>query len=235
MIISFIQAFFFLIFLLWKFLFQVKSLPTHISQHDPRTFLVLEREREREIRKNRHFKRKTDVIGHVNIPMVRHGVFVPRPLVDPKAVRHVLLVPHSEKVGPTWWLQCQKFAIVEHRGQCRLEPRHGLRVHRFGLLARLLLSLLWMHFIASFSMFHLRTLSSKRSNQRSDVAVHNWIAGVELTMLSMLVGVNYGYGYVVEFWRWESEVDEHVVSHVVARECCGVSKWWFEHFLLLVS
>ena len=133
-------------------------------------------------------------MGHVSIPVVRHEVLVPRPLVDPKVVGPVLLAPHSEKVGPTWRLQRQKLAVLEHRGRHRLEPCHGLRVRCFGLLARLLLSLLWMHFIASFSMFHLRTLSSKRSTQRSDVAVHNWIAGVELTMLSMLVGVNYGNG-----------------------------------------
>ena len=74
-------------------------------------------------------------------------------------------------------------------------------------------------------MFHLRTLSSKRFTQRTDVAVRDWIVGVELMMLSMLVGANYGYGYIVEFWRWESEVDEHVVNHVVTRECCGVGKW----------
>ena len=44
-------------------------------------------------------------------------------------------------------------------------------------------------------------------------------------MLSMLVGANYGYGYVVEFSRWESEVIEHVVSHVITTKCRGVGKW----------
>ncbi|KAK7834659.1 hypothetical protein CFP56_024583, partial [Quercus suber] len=139
------------------------------------------------------------IVGHVSILVVRHEVLVPRPLVELEVVGPVLLVLHFEKVSPTWRHWRQKLAVVEHRGRRCLEPRHGLRVRHFGLLARLLLSLLWMHFIASFSMFHLRTLSSKRSTQRSHMAVYDWIAGVELTMLLMLVGANYGYGYVVEF------------------------------------
>ena len=60
-----------------------------------------------------------------------------------------------------------------------------------------------------FSILRI-SLSSKRSTRRSDVAVRDWIAGLELTML---VGAN--QGCVVEsFEDGESEVDEHVVSHV---------------------
>ena len=99
----------FLVCSLRKFLFQFRSLPIHISQHAPRIFLVLERERERERERNtdrqkntlRERERERDVMGHISISVVRHGVLVPWPLVDPKVVGPVLLIPHFEKVGPT--------------------------------------------------------------------------------------------------------------------------------------
>ena len=87
-------------------------------------------------------------MGHVGVPVVRHGVLVPQPLVDPEVVGPVHLVPRPEKLGHTRRHRRQELAVVEHRGRRRLEPRHGLRVRRFGLLARLLLPLLWMHSIA---------------------------------------------------------------------------------------